>query len=173
MSSEPAIKPRKAHALLKSTKEAIAKYKRDNPNCTLVEIARQFGVKESQVRRSIEQSESGELHRKRARQPVARIKKIMSDSDPDKLIDDQVHYSLAALEAANYMTPDERISALQKLVSTRGLIARQKLAAHLKNADAEFVAFLYRKFVRPNLSDDEIVKLYCEDFERWKRDTAE
>lgn len=158
----------KAPSLLRSRKIAIGKDALKYPDMTFVELAAKHNVTEAQARRAVGQYTNGELETGRKRQPVAKINSIVVEKGLSDIIDDQLHYSAAALQAAGYYSPDERITALNKLVATRGLIQKQKLSEHLRSADADFVAFLYRKFVRPDLTDEDIIQLYSADYERWK-----
>lgn len=176
--SDPKPKPKKrpkANGLLKSTKREIAKHKAANPSATVTEIAKQFGATEAQVRRAIEQSENGLLDRKVYRQPLAKIKKLIEGEgalSAQEIIEKQFHYAAASLHCATHLAPDERIVSLRNLVSTGSMISKQKLAAHMRNPDAEFIAFLYRKLLKQTFSDDEIVMMYYEDLERFKRENA-
>ncbi len=170
--NETKTRKQKAPSLLKSRKEKIGKDKQLNPTWTYAELAAKHNVTEDQARRAVTQFENGELDRKRYRQPVAKIQKIVSEKNVADIIDEQLHYSAAALQAATYYSPDERILALNKLVGTKGMIAKQKLGEHLRSADADFIAFLYRKFKRPDLTDEEIIQEYHKDYERWKSNNS-
>lgn len=161
------MKAQKASPLIKSKKIAIAKFKQENPAMTQEEIAKHFGCKVNQVRNAIRQSETGELEKKRSRQPVAKINALMGNG-VEKNLEHEFEYSVAALRAATYLTPDERIACLHKLIAIDGMLDKKQLAAHLKGADAEFVKFLFKCFIRPDLTDGEIVTLFNEYYERWK-----
>ncbi len=169
--SEATTKRPKANGILKSTKETIGKYKQDYPKATIAEIARKFSVTEGQARRAIEQFEDGTLSRKVYRQPLAKIKKLTEGEgalSAEEIIDKEYHRSAAALHCATHLAPDERIISLRNLVSTGGMIAKQKLEAHMKSPDAGFIMSLYRKFVNPSLTDAEIITMYFEDLDRFK-----
>ncbi len=163
----------KAPSLLKSRKLKIGKYAEANPSKTHAEIAAEFSITDAQARRAIEQYNNGELDRKRTREPIAKIKKTMETMSLTEIINDQLHYGAAALFNANYLSADEKIASLKNLVITRNMVAKQELSEHMKGIDAGFVCFLYRRYKDMNLTDSQIIALFHEDLERWKRDEKE
>lgn len=174
MSDTPKERKQKAPSLLRSKRLSIGKDSIKFPNMTAAELAAKHNCTEAQARRAVEQYKDGDLEAGRKRQPVAKIQKIMAEHSVGDIMDSQLHYAAAALEAATFYNPDERIVALNKLAGTRLLIQKQRLSEHLRSADADFIAFLYRKFKRPDLTDEEIIQEYHKDFERWKSsNTAE
>lgn len=172
MSDTEKERKQKAPSLLRSKRLAIGKDSVKFPDMTAAELAARHNCTEAQARRAVEQYNAGGLEVGRKRQPVAKIQRIITSDDVSTIVRRQAHYSAAALEAASFYNPDERILALNKLVATLVLIDKQELASHLKGADADFVAFLFRQFVRADLTNAEIVKLYHQYHEKWKS-TAE
>lgn len=174
MSETAKPKRTKANGLSKSKKLKIGKYKQDFPELTIAEIAKEFGgATENQVRRAIEQYESGELNRKRTREPVAKNRKTMGEKSLEDILKDQLHYSAASLYNANYLSADEKITSLKNLVVTKNMIDKQELANHMKGSDAGFIYFMYRRYKNPNLTDEEIIVLFHEDIDRYKRQESE
>lgn len=156
------------HHLLKSTQIKIAKFKEKNPEYTIPEIAQQFKVSYGQVKGAIDRYNKGLLGRStQGNYQKKKILEILKTQNDETVFKEQYNMALAQLSDEKIATSGERIKLLDQLVGIRKVLQQIELEGHIKRADAGIIKAIIRRY-EPNASDDDIIKIYREELEKWK-----
>ncbi len=157
----------KAPTIALSLRQKIGRYKDKNPKATIGECAQKFNVTYNQARRAIMQWQSGVLRRSRPKARPKDISELVASHSADELLEMQYHKSIAALESNHNLATDERIKLLESLFAMRKILQALKLENHIKRVDAGIIKLIIKKYA-PEVTDDEVIKIYLEAVEKWK-----
>lgn len=157
----------KAIHLSRNQKMKIAKYAENNPNASMVDIAKEFKCTYNQVVYALKLYREGRLHANKPKTRKKNVEVIITERQPEDIIANQFHRSLAELEADSRINVNDRVVMLDKLVSMRKTLQQIKLENHIKKTDAGIIALIVRKFL-PDATDDDVIKIYREAVELWK-----
>jgi hypothetical protein len=89
-------------------------------------------------------------------------------------IDEFLQYQLmqCLTDLANsQMTASERVKLLKDISAMQRNIEARKLETYMKRPDAVLIIRIMRRF-KPELTDDEIIRIYNEEYEKMVRDIA-
>lgn len=154
--------------LLDSRKRKIAKFKKDNPNITYKQLAEKFGCSFHQARGAVKAFESGDLEYQKKRPPkkMQAVYTVESKNDADRIdrLESITDNFLTYLEQAE-LQPDEKLQHINKLTQTLQTLQKMQLQAHLKEVDANIITRIIRRY-EPNITNDEIIKIYHEEREQ-------
>lgn len=164
-------KTRKAAKLPIETYRRIAKFKEKNPSMSFADIAHQFNCTKAQAENAHKRYLQGKLGVVPNTKTIASIKRA-KQRNADDLMQEQMHNILAEMSVDRAIVLTDRVDMIDKVVRSMKSVRQMSLQQYLRGADAEFIAWLYRKYVRGNMSDEEIIKTYQTDMEKWKIDSA-
>ena len=157
----------KAATIAKSLRIRIGKFREKNPDNTMQAIAEYFNVSYHQARAAWLDYSSGKLTQRRESVNNRKAMTIKNNMSTDALFDEQIHMSLAQVEADGSMSVADRVALLDKLSAASKNVRNMKLEAHIKKTDAGIVAAIIRRF-EPDASDERVIQIYREEAERWK-----
>ena len=129
------------------------------------DVATEFNCRPQQVYYAYKRYKSGTLgnppkkHRK--------VEEILSKEDSDTILSKQLHIALSELHADTQLTAEQRTNTLKDLIVIRKTLQQIELQNHLRRTDAEFLAWLIRKHIMPDATNDEIVKFYREAMQQY------
>jgi hypothetical protein len=113
------------------------------------------------------QWQSGVLRRSRPKARPKDISELVASHSADELLEMQYHKSIAALESNHNLATDERIKLLESLFAMRKILQALKLENHIKRVDCCIIKLIIKKYA-PEVTDDEVIKIYLEAVEKWK-----
>lgn len=160
-------KKQKASPLGRIKKMDIGKYHKNNPHVSIREIANIFNVTYNQTVYAINQYKKGDLHINKRFKRKVNVENILNKNTPEQLLELQYNQCLAEMTKDDKLDLSERMIYLEKLTKVRKSIIDISIIKHIKTIDAELYARTIRRFV-PNATDDLILKIYNEEFEKWK-----
>ncbi len=156
----------KANKLVISTRQRIGKYKEENPDTTLAELAAKFNCTFNQARKAVADWNEGTLRRPAVRKQTI---KIDTDSNSDEIIERQFHLAVCQLEADSEMTVETRINLVEKCIKIRKILQSLRLERHIKRADAVLFGIIVKMY-EPDASDDRIIEIYNQAVEIYKNE---
>ena len=162
-------KPRKikATALTRQKKERIGKYKEKYPTANYYEIAQKFKCTYDQASKACKDYRNGYLFREKTETKPADIQTVIDTMTADELLEKQYHTAVAQLEVEKNISIESRVRLLDSLFSMRKILQQLKLESFIKRADAGIIKNIIKRF-KPDATDDEVIKIYLEEYERWK-----
>ena len=138
-------------------------HQREGKKISHDELAKQFKCTKVQVRYALRIAAEGKLGKKRTQASQARqAETIMNKTDKTAILDNQLHFALAQLEADKKLGPVERVNALEKVVRTQKTMDEHALQLHIKGLNWEVLSSIVRRF-QPDADQKEILKIFREE----------
>jgi transposase-like protein len=157
---------KKAFRLSLEVRRKIALYCKNNEHLSAVDVAEVFNVSEHQVRYACKQYDQGQLGTRPRGVSTARIK--TESKKPDHvLMEEQFSRALGEMNTDDKIPLLQRVSMLESLTKIKQTVQRMTLQGHIKRADAEIIKLVIQSFI-PDVSDEQVIKIYSEAYERWK-----
>ena len=147
--------------LTKGTQIKIYEMRAKNPDLSLKTIAEHFHASYNQVRYAIKAVGSGKKHRSTTRTRSAKALVIKEKSNTTDLINSQIHFSLAQMEANEKLEPNIRAVMLGTLARAIKQTTETEMQVHLKGMDWATFTFAIRMF-NPAATDKDIIKIFNE-----------
>jgi len=152
---------KKSNHLTKGTQRKIWEMKRKNPDVSVNAIADHFGCTINQVRWAIRSVNEGKGHRPTNRTRAAKAEEIKKEKNLTDLINSQIQYAFAQLEANLQIDPMQRASMLGTLVRANKQAIEAEMQVHLKGMDWATFTEAIRMF-QPDATDKDIIKIFNE-----------
>jgi len=156
----------KSTKISNSTRQAIVKYKNNNPEATANEVASRFNVTPEQVNYAYQLDKAGKLKRGYSRKPP-KLPTDTGDVTTDELLDKEYRSAVLALSLDENINASERVDLLVKITNVRKYMQQIRLESHMKKTDAGILAIIIRRFM-PEATEDTIIQIYKEAESLWK-----
>lgn len=152
----------------KEKRVQIAVWKTTHPSWSIDKIAKKFGVGQHHVDYAFKKySQDSELANTTRKGKAIKADILKDGIDETEAMKSQQKLILATLENDKNIPVQTRTQLLYTLTRIRMYLQRVELSAHLKKSDADIIGAIVRRF-KPDVTNDEIVKIYYEELEKWK-----
>lgn len=152
----------------KSVMKQIAIWKANHPEETHKSLSERFGLPVHRVRYALQKNaELAETMKNTKRGRAIQSRYLAGSTDDLELLRKQFSFCVAELENDNSMAIASRIDLLNKIIRIKVYIQSVELQGHIKRTDAELIARIIKRFI-PNATNEDIIKIYQEEFEKWK-----
>lgn len=156
----------KSSALRDSVQKRVAEYKLKNPDTSRAEVAKKFNCTPRQVLYAEERYKKGDFDGKGNKGVIERSRITAAGIDMTEALEDELRMVLAQLGSED-LTATQRITVLEKYMSMRRNQQMLALESHIKRTDAAIIKLIVQRFV-PDISDEDVIKIYREAYETWK-----
>lgn len=142
----------------------IARWIDEHPEETLEQVQYRFHVSATQIHTARKKYHAGQLEDPPPQTNDA--KRLLDEGVTlQTLIEQQINLAAAQIQViGEKLDVDRRVRILESLIDVQKSHQAIQLQSHLKRVDADIIAFIYRRRVNAGLTNDEIVRLYREDF---------
>jgi hypothetical protein len=171
------IKRTKSPKLTPGTRKEIAELYKNGKGMKRQEIAKYIGCSVYQVdaviykKVKMKKSDRSDKGLSRKKSEPEQLEKLTGKDQRDIVtrLKDALESSVIDLEKRNY-APDDKISLIEKASRLLKNLQAMELQSHMKGTNAELIIRIMLRF-NPDLSIDEIKKIYLEETEKLKQNS--